>query len=931
MIRRAAILATLALATLAAPSAAQAGFGFVPETASVTPFNKDGTIDTQAGSHPYSYVVHVDLKTDAEGKGEGGDMRSARADLPPGFFGNPQAVPACPHQEFEGATPVCSVNTQIGVLRAILPGFGEIKGPLYNVVPARGFAAQFGFVGGATGLISIQYATLKSEDGYRVGVVAPDLPLGVISVTETIWGTPADPAHDPERGSALEGGDSDAALTPYITLPAQCRTPLETVLRADSVLAPGVFAELIAPTVDAGGHPVAMSGCESVPFAPAIAAAPTTRLAENGSGLDFELKLPNQGLLERKSLTETEPEKIEVTLPEGITLNPSAAEGIVTCSEAQYKAEQVGTGPGQGCPQASKLGSLLIHTPLLAEPVEGALYLAAPYANPSGNLIALYLVARAPERGVIVKQAGKVEPDPKTGQLVTTFEDLPPLPYSDVTLHFREGGRAPLVSPPACGGYTTTAKLYPFSDPTHPHTATAPFNIERGVDAGACPTGGTPPFTPGFEAGTLSNAAGAHSPLDMRLTRKDGDQDLTKFSTTLPPGLLASLAGVGRCSDAQIAQAQGRTGPHGGAEELTSPSCPASSVIGHTQTGAGVGSVLLYVPGTVYLAGPYHGAPLSVVAVVPGVAGPFDVGTIVVRIALRFNPRSGQAEVDGSASDPIPHILKGIPLKVRDIRVHIDRPGWTFNPTSCAPLATKATAWGGGSDVFSVIDDSPFALSARFQAADCASLGFKPKLALALKGGTKRGGHPALKGTYKPRKGDANLKGLVLRLPRSAFLDQAHIRTICTRVQYAANGGNGAGCPAKSVYGKARAITPLLDEPLEGPVYLRSSNHNLPDFVASLHGIVDVEAVARIDSKNGGIRATFTELPDAPITKVVVDMQGGAKGLIVNSTDLCAATHKADARFEGHNGRRSAIGPVVGASGCGKAKHKKHKTHRGQR
>ena len=927
MIRSKLIALAAVIASLAAPAAAQAEFGFVPETASVKAINEDGTIDTQAGSHPYAYVVHVDLKTDAEGKGEGGDMRSARADLPPGFFGNPQAVPACPHQEFEGSTPVCSVSTQVGVLRAILSGGTEIKGPIYNVVPARGIAAQFGFVGGATGLISIQYATLKAEDGYRVGIVAPDLPLGVTSVTQTIWGTPADPSHDPERGVSLEGNPSDAAKIPFLTLPAQCQTPLETVLRADSVLAPGVFAEVNVPTVDAGGNPVPMTGCESVPFAPTIANQPTTKLAENGTGLDFELALPNQGLTDDKAIAaETQPEKVEVTLPEGVTLNPSAAEGIGVCTQAQYKAEQVNSGPGEGCPAASKVGSIVAHSPLLVEPIEGSLYLAKPYENPSGTLVALYIVARAAERGVIVKQAGRVEPDPKTGQLITTFEDLPPLPYSDFKLHFREGGRATLVSPPACGDFQTVAKLTPFSAPNHPYTTTADFKIERGVDGGACPAGGTPPFTPGFQAGTLSNAAGRHSPLQMQVTRKDGDQDLTKFSTTLPPGLLASLAGVGKCSEAQIAQAASRTGPHGGTEELANPSCPASSVIGHTDTGAGVGSVLLYVPGTVYLAGPYHGAPLSVVAVVPGVAGPFDVGTIVVRVALKFNPRTAEAEVDGSASDPIPHILKGIPLKVRDIRVHIDRPNWTFNPSSCEELSTKALAWGGGSDVFNVLDDSPFALSARFQAADCANLGFKPRLGLKLKGGTKRGGHPALTGTYRPRKGDANLKGLVLRLPSSAFLDQAHIRTICTRVQYAANGGSGGGCPAGSVYGKAKAFTPLLEEPLEGPVYLRSSNNKLPDFVASLRGLVDVEAVARIDSKNGGIRATFSNLPDAPITKVVVNMQGAKKGLIVNSTNLCAGENRADGRFGAHNGRRQTIKPVVGAS-CGKARQKRREEH----
>ena len=929
MIRRAAVLVVLLLGSLLLPAGAQADFGLLPGTTSVTALNQDGSIARQASSHLYSFSVHFELKTDESGHTEGGEMRDALVDLPPGFVGNPQAVPSCPRQKFEGERPSCPGSTQVGVLRAIVNGLGEIKGPVFNVAPPPGVAAQLGF--SSTGFTALQYGSVKSEESYGLSVLAPNAPLEVISATETIWGTPAHPSHDAERtclndaGIQFEGCSSDAPLLPYLTLPASCQAPPLTTVEVASKLNPGVFVGESVPMRDAGGNPMSLSGCEVVPFAPKIAATPTSRLAESGSGLDFELKLPNQGLLKPGSVSETEPEKVEVTLPEGVTINPSAADGIGVCTEAQYRSEQIDTGPGEGCPEASKVGSILAHSPLLEEPIEGALYLAKPYENPGGTLIALYIVARATERGVIVKQAGRVEPDPKTGQLITTFEDLPPLPYSDFKLHFREGGRAPLVTPPACGEYQTLAKLTPFSAPNHPYTTTASFRIERGVDGGPCPAGGTPPFNPGFEAGTLSNTAGSFSPFEMRLTRKDGDQDLTKLSTTLPPGVLASLAGVGRCSDAQIAQAASRTGPHGGAEELANPSCPVNSQIGHTDTGAGVGSVLLYVPGNVYLAGPYKGAPLSVVAIVPGVAGPFDVGTIVVRVALRFNPRTAEAQADGSASDPIPHILKGIPLKVRDIRVHIDRPNWIFNPTSCEPSSTRARLWGGGSDVFSTLDDSPIPLAAPFHASDCANLGFKPRLGLKLKGGTKRGDHPALTGTYRPRKGDANLKGLVLRLPRSAFLDQAHIRTICTRVQYAANGGSGGGCPAGSIYGKARASTPLLEEPLEGPVYLRSSNHNLPDFVASLRGLVDVEAVARIDSKNGGIRATFSNLPDAPITKVVVNMQGAKKGLIVNSTSLCAGEHRADGRFGAHNGRRQTIKPVVGASCGGKRKRTDHR------
>jgi hypothetical protein len=910
-----------ALAVLALPAAARADFGIKPGSVSTIALNKNGTIDEQASSHPYSWTLSFELNADSKGEPEGGEVRDVLVDLPPGMVGDALAVPRCTRQDFEGLEPHCAPETQLGVLHAIIPGLGEAFGPVYNVLPPPGVAAQLGF--SAASLNALQSATVGPEREYGVRVASDSIPEPLTYVEETIWGVPADPGHDPERG--LHGAVSTAPLLPYLTLPASCQAPLATTVSVDSKLAPGHFVSATAYSRDAGGRPIAQNGCGAVPFSPQVSAQPTSRAAESASGLEFELRLPNEGLLSPGGIAETEPRKIEVALPEGITANPSAAEGIGVCTEAQYESERLDTQPGEGCPEASKLGSIVAHSALLEGAVEGALYLAKPYENPEHSLIAVYIVARSVERGVLVKQAGKVEPDPNTGRLVSTFEELPPLPYSDFTLRFREGARGVLVTPPRCGAYATTAKLYPFSNPGSPVLREASFKIERGVEGGPCPQG-SPPFHPGFEAGTLNNAAGAHSPLYMRLTRQDGDQDLTKISTVLPPGLLASLVGVAKCSDAEIARARARTGPHGGEEELHDPSCPASSQIGRTMTGAGVGGVLTWVPGNLYLAGPYRGAPLSVVAVVPGVAGPFDVGAIVVRLALRFNPLTAQAEADGSSSDPIPHILRGIPLKVRDIRVYVDRPDWTFNPTSCEPEATIGTLWSGGQDVFSTADDMPFGLAARFQAADCASLAFRPGLRLNLRGGTKRGKFPALRGEYKPRSGDANLNGLVLRLPHSEFIEQGHFKTICTRVQYAAGAGFGSQCPAGSVYGWARAYTPLLEEPLEGPVRLRSSNHNLPDLVASLHGIADIEAVARIDSKKGGLRATFANLPDAPITKVVVSMQGGQKGLIVNSTNICKGTHRADATYMAQSGKRATGHPALKAK-CKKAK-KHHTNHK---
>jgi hypothetical protein len=932
---RIASIATLAVlgALFCLPAFAQASFGV--KSLSAVASNEDGSVDLQAGSHPYGYTVDFTMNQDAEGTPEG-TLRDLIVDLPPGLVGDPRAVPRCSMAAFEGQFTACPGNTQIGVALIKLRGLPPANEAIFNLTPPLGVAAEVGF--GIIGSNSFQEASLRPDD-YGVSVsdiTIPQFPVasGIQSVSETIWGVPADPGHDSLRqcrgpeGEIIHGCSAGLAPAPFLTLPTSCDQPLKTTVAVDSVQEPGDFltrsgyVSKSTLSLDEGGNPAPQNGCEAVPFSPKIAAAPSSRLAEGASGLDFELKLPSVGHEGPGGIAETQPKKAVVTLPEGVTVNPSAAEGTGVCSPQQYAAETIDSKPGEGCPESSKLGSLVAHTPVLDELIEGSLYLAKPYDNPSNSLIGLYIVARARDRGILIKQAGKVEPDPKTGQLVTTFDNLPPLPYSDFKMHFREGARGPLVTPPTCGSYETKAELTPFSTPDQPFTATAGFQIEHGVDGGACPSGGAP-FHPSFEAGTLNNNAGSYSPFYMRLTRRDGDQDLTKFSAKLPPGMVAKLAGTTECPDAAIAAAKAKTG----LQEQASPSCPSSSQIGRALGGAGVGSQLLYVPGKIYLAGPYLGAPLSVVAMVPAVAGPFDVGNVVVRQALRINPRTAEVTADGASSDPLPHILAGIPLKVRDIRVYVDKPSFTLNPTSCDPFATAATIWGGGSDVFSAADDSPLGASARFQAADCASLGFKPRLALNLKGGTKRGGHPALTGTYTPRPGDANLRHLVLRLPHSAFLDQAHIKTICTRVQFAAGAGNGTACPQGAIYGQATAYTPILEQPLSGPVILRSSNHNLPDFVAALHGKLDVEAVARIDSKNGGIRATFDETPDAPLTKVVVKMQGAKKGLIVNSTDLCASAHHADAQFEGQNGKRYEAKPAVGAS-CGKGKKHRKSGHR---
>ncbi len=912
----AALAATIATVALAATAQADPSeYGIAAVSASVS--------TEQAGAHP-DFVSSLTFDKDAKG-----ELASAteglRFVLPPGLLGNPRAVPTCTAVQLV-ATDVndksnetgCPQASQIGVAEVnLLNGpnpFGPIVEPIYNMEPRYGEPARFGlFVQIFPVFVDIELRSGGAQPDYGVTAKLEGLPalIPLYSQTSTFWGVPADESHDSERMTPYEAlhngsvpetptGKRSAGLVPvpYMVNPTQCGVPQEMGFKAIPYELPSLQPEAFAPMPP-------NTGCTLLDFEPEMTVTPTAAEAETGTGLDVHLEFPTDGFEHPNLYAGSAMRKAEVTLPEGITANPSQAVGLGVCSEADFAKETSDSLPNEGCPQTAKIGSVTGTSPLTDETAEGSLFLAKPYENRFGSLLALYMTLKIPEQGIVVNVAGKVEPDPKTGQLITTFDDLPQLPVESFDLHFREGARAPLVTPPRCGTYEATARFTSYAHPDKVVTKFPTFKVTRGVGGAPCPT--SDPFGPTFSAGSNNDNAGSHTPFYMRLTRNDGDQDLTKFSATLPPGMVAKLAGVSKCPDSAIESARTKTGK----AEQASPSCPASSEIGHVLGGAGVGQVLTYAEGKIYLAGPYQGAPLSVAAIVPAVAGPFDVGTVVTRQALQLHPRTGVVTADGEHSDPLPHILAGIPLKVRDIRVYVDRPEFTLNPTSCDPFQTTAEIWGGGIDVFSALDDSPHSLADRFQASNCALLGFKPKLAMKLKGGTKRGGHPALSGTFRPRPGDANLEGLVLRLPRSAFLDQGHIRTICTRVQFAAK-----SCPQGAIYGKATAWSPLLDEPLSGPVYLRSSSHNLPDFVADLHGIVDVEAVARIDSKAGGIRATFTDVPDAPLSKVVVQMQGAKKGLIVNSTDLCKGKHRANAAFSAHNGKRLNAKPLVQAS-CG--------------
>jgi hypothetical protein len=666
---------------------------------------------------------------------------------------------------------------------------------------------------------------------------------------------------------------------------------------------------------------------------PSLTVQPENTSADTPAGYTARLHIPQEGLTDPSQLSNSDLNNVRVALAEGPTLNPSVGDGISTCSTSQMG--MISESPLHfdenlpHCPDGSKIGNALVRTPLLENPLRGSIYLAAQGDNPFHSDYAIYLVIEEPDAGIVVKLAGKVVPDPVTGQITTVFTNNPELPFEDLDLEFFKGSRASLANPTTCGTFTTHTELTPWAaqDPYNPQPSeiampTDPISIVEGPNGSPCSnTAAERPFDLAMAAGSQNAVAGATSPFSMRITRPDGSQELTELTVKSPPGYAAYLKGIPACPQAAIEAAKSRSG----LAEREAPSCSAASRLGSINSGAGAGPTPLFTPGDVYLGGPYKGAPLSLVTVTPALAGAdkahpsFDLGNVVVQVAIYVDRANAQIT---AKTDPIPRILRGIPLRIRDIRVNLDRPDWGLNPTNCDPSATAVTAKGA--------DGATATVSTRFQVGGCNDLAFAPKLTAKVSGGTKRNDHPAFTAevTYPKGAGYANLKDIRVALPHSEFLDQSHINTVCTRAQATAH-----ECPAGSIYGEAEATTPLLDGVLKGPVFLKSSNHQLPDLAIALKGPdnqpVEVEFAGRIDSVHGQIRNTIEGLPDVPVTKFVLRMKGGKKGLLVNSRDLCKGKRpRMTVNMTAQNNKRHDTRPKLGNS-CGKGRGHKGRHHRG--
>lgn len=879
----------------------------------------DGAPDVQAGDHPYEFVTRVDLN-DLMTRSKSGDIqpgpgqhgiRDVVVDLPVGFLGSATSTPTCTYGQLQSRPGSCPRDTTVGHIETEGEHEIAVNSPIFNMVPPRGVAAEFGLIDFLSTTHVFDASVVPTARGYVLRAVARELPWAMwTDITTTLYGDP----------SARDGG----ATTPLaqFTNPSDCSgQPLVSAVYLDSWEHPGTFNPDGTPNVEGPGssgwasassESPPVTGCDQLRFAPsAFSFQPETTAANSPTGATFDLKLPQA---ETPGTLATPPlRNATVTLPEGLTVDPSAASGLGACSPAQIGWEGGAptnfTEAAPTCPKPSRIGSVEVTSPLVPSVLKGSVYLATQYENPFDSLLAGYIVIDDPTTGTIVKIAGKLETNERTGQITGVFDDNPQLPFSELNIHFFGGSRGELATPEACGTYTTTSDLQPWSAPESGPDATpsSSFPIDTGCVAG---------FNPAFSAGTISNQAGGFSPFTLSFSRQDSEEAPAGLTVSLPPGLLGKIAGVGQCSDAQLAAAAESSG----ASQQANPSCPASSQLGTVTTETGPGPNPFVVGGKAYLTGPYRGAPYGVAVVVPALAGPFDLGTVVIRQALFIDPSDAHAT---DVSDPFPTILKGIPLRIKRVLVTLDRPQFTFNPSSCEPKAVSAT--------LSSVGGAHTPVSDRFQAAGCASLPFHPRFSATTQGHTSKANGASLRVTIASAGiGQANIAKVKLTIPAIMPTRLTTLQKACPEAQFNAN---PAGCPAASNIATAIVHTPLLPDPLSGPAYFVShGGAAFPDVEIVLQGDnVTLVLDGHTQIKNGITFSRFEAVPDAPFDSFGFNAPQGPFSIFTADGNLCQHEVRMPTTIVGQNGAVLNQRTLVEPEGCPNAlaivsKHVKKRT-----
>jgi hypothetical protein len=940
------------------PSESVPSYGI--ENYELTPEEEGGRPDTQAGSHPFQLTstFALNMQTvqafrgyeEAPGEGLGSNAggivpeavplaltKDLRFDLPAGLIGNPTPLPKCSLYVFtqerlfgekKAGAGQCPPETVVGVATSLIVNTSSevnipyaISEPLYSLQPNVGEPARFGFQTPAGPVILD--TSVRTGGDYGVVVTVRDIvdEFAIIGSQVTFWGVPADRRHDVSRGKEclediapqLFGGTEISCSVqekpqPFLIMPTSCAGPMRTTVEADSWSDPGAFTapnEYLSQSGAGGiGEQYALDGCNRLSFEPTISVAPDGQQASTPTGLTVGVHVAQEASLNPKGLADATVKDTTVTLPAGVVLNPADADGLLSCGLGEIGLESP---QEQSCPEASKVGTVEIRTPLLPNPLVGAAYLAQQNANPFDSLLALYVVAKDPVSGVIVKLAGQVTPDPVTGQLTSTFKDSPQLPFEDFRLHFFGGSRAPLATPALCDPYSTTASFVPWSE-TAPVESSSQFEITSGPNHSPCSD--PLPFDPELTSGSLNIQAGAFTPFTMTMSREDGNQNLDAIQLKMPPGLLGTISTVKLCGEANA----------------NAGTCGPESLIGETIVSVGLGGTPYTVRGgKVYITGAYAGAPYGLSIVNPAKAGPLDLGQVVVRAKIEVDPTTAALTIasDTSGSYRIPQIIDGIPLQIKHINVTVDRPGFVFNPTNCTPMQI------GGS--LTSDQGAVSTLHVAFQVTNCATLKFKPIFTVSTSGRTSRarGANLHVKLTYPkaPFGSQANIGKVKVELPRQLPSRLSTLQKACPDTTF---DQNPAACPSSSRVGSATATTPILTVPLQGPAYFVShGGQKFPELIITLsgNGVTVYLHGETFISKTGITTSTFNAIPDVPVGTFNLNLPQGPYSALAANGNLCTHKLQMPTTFVAANGRTIHQNTHITVTNCRTQRHhhKKHK------
>ncbi|HEY1687455.1 MAG TPA: hypothetical protein VGF95_01170 [Solirubrobacteraceae bacterium] len=880
-------------------SSKPAGFGFADAEAWAS--NANGTLDTEAGSHPFSFTFAFDMNANAKTAAER-EVRNMTVNLPAGLVGNATALPRCTREQFDEEE--CPTGSQIGIAPTILGKAGleyvfQLDFPVYNLVPPSGHPAEFGLQ--ILGNEVFLDASVRTGGDYGITENVTNIPQReIISSEVTIWGAPANDAHNALRTCLVNGVNSTSGCSdperevPFLTLPTSCSGPEEYSAIANEWFDGKRTAEIKLLSRDQEGNPIGLSDCEGLHFEPSMSVAPDTFDADTPAGLTVELKVPQEALLATHGVATANIEDTVVTLPEGVVINPGQAAGLAACQESETAVGTTGT---PSCPLASKVGIDEIETPLLKSSLKGNVYVLQ--SNPPH----LKLLVAASGEGVSLKLVGDVNLDEKTGRLVSTFEDTPELPFTTFRLAFSGGAQAALATPTLCGSYTTSSDFTPWGSPFVADVfPTSEFLITHGPGSSACAS--PLPFSPQLTAGSTTDQAGGFTGFSMLLTRGDGQQRIGSLQFKTPEGLLGMISNVPLCPEAQA----------------NSGTCPAASQIGHTVVEAGPGPYPLVVPepgqspAPIYLTAGYEGAPYGLSIVVPLHVGPFTLATQIVRAKIEVNPITTELTI---TTDPLPSIIDGIPADLRAIDAVIDRPEFMFNPTGCEPMSFSGTATS--------TEGATAPISSHFQMGSCRSLAFQPdfKVSTSAKTSRKDGASLDAKILYPTGKleanqasSQANVAYVKVELPKQLPSRLSTLQKACLAATFQAN---PASCPAASVVGSATAVTPVLPEELTGPAYFVSyGGEKFPELVIELkgYGVTVFLHGETFISKAGITSSTFHQVPDVPITSFELKLPEGPDSALAANANLCDTPLSMPTVFKGHNGSEIQQSTPIEVQGC---------------